>query len=65
MSELTKLSLSAARDLLAKGEASSKEITEAHVAAVEAARDLNAFIVETPEKAIEMAEASDAKRAKG
>ncbi len=65
MDELTGLDLSAARDLLAKGEVSSKELTEAHVAAVAAARPLNAFITETPDKAIEMAEASDARRAKG
>jgi aspartyl-tRNA(Asn)/glutamyl-tRNA(Gln) amidotransferase subunit A len=63
--ELTGLDLSAARDLLAKGEISSKELTEAHVAAVAAARPLNAFITETPERAIEMAEASDARRARG
>ena len=65
MDDLTGLDLSAARDLLAKGEVSSKELTEAHVAAVAAARPLNAFITETPEKAIEMAAASDARRAKG
>ncbi|MDH3917721.1 MAG: amidase family protein, partial [Rhodospirillales bacterium] len=65
MDELTGLDLSAARDLLAKGEVSSKELTEAHVAAVAAVRPLNAFITETPDKAIEMAEASDARRAKG
>jgi aspartyl-tRNA(Asn)/glutamyl-tRNA(Gln) amidotransferase subunit A len=63
--ELTGLDLSAARDLLTKGEVSSRELTEAHVAAVAAARPLNAFVTETPDKAIEMAEASDARRAKG
>jgi aspartyl-tRNA(Asn)/glutamyl-tRNA(Gln) amidotransferase subunit A len=65
MSDLTKLTLAEARDLLAKGEASSKELTEAHIAAVEAARPLNAFITETPEKALAMAEASDKRRAAG
>jgi aspartyl-tRNA(Asn)/glutamyl-tRNA(Gln) amidotransferase subunit A len=65
MSELTGITLSRARDLLAKGEVSSKELTQAHVQAVEAARSLNAFITETPDKALEMAEASDARRAKG
>jgi len=65
MSDLTNLTIAAARDLLAKGEASSKELTEAHIAAVEAARPLNAFITETPEKALEMAEASDKRRAAG
>jgi aspartyl-tRNA(Asn)/glutamyl-tRNA(Gln) amidotransferase subunit A len=65
MSELTNLTIAGARDLLAKGEISSKELTEAHIAAVEAARPLNAFITETPEKALEMAKASDTRRAAG
>ncbi len=59
------LTLAGARDLLAKGELSSKELTEAEIAAVEETRGLNAFVTETPEQAIEMAEASDARRAKG
>ena len=62
--ELTRLSLAAARDLLVKGEVSAKELTEAHIAAVAAARPLNALITETPEKAMEMAAASDARRAR-
>ena len=62
---LTGLGLAEARDLLAKGEVSSRELTEAHVAAVEAVRPLNAFITETPERAIEMAEASDTRRRDG
>ncbi|WP_420348655.1 Asp-tRNA(Asn)/Glu-tRNA(Gln) amidotransferase subunit GatA [Pelagibius sp.] len=65
MSDLTALTLAGARDLLGKGEVSAKELTEAHVAAVEAARPLNAFITETPEKALAMAEASDSRRAAG
>ncbi len=58
----TGLTIAAARDALAKGELSARELTEAHIAAVEAARPLNAFITETPEKALEMAAASDARR---
>jgi aspartyl-tRNA(Asn)/glutamyl-tRNA(Gln) amidotransferase subunit A len=65
MSELTRLTLTEARDLLAAGKASAVELTEAHVQAVESVRDLNAFIVETPERALAMARASDARRAKG
>ncbi len=65
MAELTDLTLAEARDLLAKGETSSKELTEAHIAAVEAARPLNAFITETPEKALAMAAASDKRRKAG
>jgi aspartyl-tRNA(Asn)/glutamyl-tRNA(Gln) amidotransferase subunit A len=64
-SDLTALSLTDARDRLAAGDVSAAELTAAHVAAVESARELNAFVVETPEKAREMAAASDARRAKG
>ena len=65
MSELTSLTLKAALDGLASKSFSSAELTKAHVEAVEAARSLNAFVVETPEKALEMAKASDARRARG
>src|ERR1700761_425864 len=65
MSPLTSLTLKAALDGLADKSFSSVEITQAHVEAVEAARALNAYVLETPEKAIEMAKASDARRASG
>ncbi len=65
MTVLTQLTISDAQDLLKRGEISSKELTEAHVAAVEAVRPLNAFITETPERAIEMADASDKRRSQG
>jgi aspartyl-tRNA(Asn)/glutamyl-tRNA(Gln) amidotransferase subunit A len=65
MSELTSLTLKAALDGLADKSFSSVEITQAHVEAVEAARALNAYVLETPEKALEMAKASDARRAAG
>ena len=65
MTTLTDLTLTEARDILAKGEASARELTAAHLSAVEAARPLNLFITETPERAIAMAEASDARRAVG
>ena len=65
MSGLTDLTLRAALDGLAAGTFSSEELTRAHVEAVEAARPLNAYILETPEKALEMARASDARRAAG
>jgi aspartyl-tRNA(Asn)/glutamyl-tRNA(Gln) amidotransferase subunit A len=64
MSELTSLTLKAALDGLAAKSFSSVELTQAHVGAVEAARALNAFVVETPEKALAMAQASDARRAR-
>ena len=65
MAALTDLTIAGARSLLDKGEVSARELTEAHITAVEAARPLNAFITETPEKALEMAEASDKRRAGG
>jgi aspartyl-tRNA(Asn)/glutamyl-tRNA(Gln) amidotransferase subunit A len=65
MSELTTLTLKAARDGLAAKSFSSAELTQAHVAAVEAARPLNAFVVETPDRALDMAKASDARLARG
>ena len=65
MTDLTKLTLAEARDGLAKGDYTSVELTEAHLKSMDAYRNLNAYITETPEKAIEMAKASDAKRAKG
>ena len=65
MSALTSLTLKAALDGLASKSFSSVELTQAHVDAVEAARALNAFVLETPEQAIDMARASDARRAAG
>jgi aspartyl-tRNA(Asn)/glutamyl-tRNA(Gln) amidotransferase subunit A len=65
MSELTTLTLKAALDGLASKAFSSAELTKAHIAAVEAARPLNAFVEETPEKALQMAQASDERRARG
>ena len=44
---------------------SARELAAAHIAAVEAARPLNAFITETPERALAMAAASDARLARG
>ena len=65
MSALTSLTLKAALDGLADKSFSSEELTKAHVEVVAAAKPLNAYVLETPEKAIEMAKASDARRAKG
>ncbi len=63
--ELTGLTIAAARDALAGGEVSARELAEAHIAAVEAARPLNAYVLETPERALADAAASDARRAGG
>ena len=65
MADLTDLTIAEARDALAGGKVSSRELTEAHVAAVEGARSLNAFITETPERALADADASDARRKDG
>src|SRR6267378_1915833 len=65
MSELTSLTLTQARDLLRQREFSAIELTKAHVAAIREARALNAFVLETPEQAHEMAARADAALAKG
>jgi len=65
MIELTSLSLVHARDALRKKEFSAMEVAEAHIAAMEKARGLNAFVLETPERARAMARASDDRLAKG
>ena len=57
--------IASAADALEKGDVSSVELTDAHIAAVEAGRSLNAFITETPEIARDRAAASDARRAAG
>ncbi len=65
MSELTGLTLKAALAGLAERRFSAEEITRAHLAAIEAARPLNAFVLETPDEALAMARASDARIAAG
>jgi aspartyl-tRNA(Asn)/glutamyl-tRNA(Gln) amidotransferase subunit A len=62
---LTALSLAEARAGLAAKDFSARELAEAYIAAIEAARPLNAYITETPEAALQMAAASDTRRAKG
>ena len=61
MSDLIKLTIADARDLMAKGELSSKELTQAHIEAVNGFDDLNAYIEKTAEQALAMADAADAK----
>jgi aspartyl-tRNA(Asn)/glutamyl-tRNA(Gln) amidotransferase subunit A len=65
MTDLTSLTLAEARAGLAKGQFSSVELADAHIAAMERARSLNAFVLETPDRARAMAKASDARIAKG
>src|SRR3974390_865655 len=65
MTDLTSMTLAEARDGLAKKSFTSLELTDAHLKAMEAARALNAFILETPEQARAMARKADSDIAKG
>ncbi|MGB8602884.1 MAG: Asp-tRNA(Asn)/Glu-tRNA(Gln) amidotransferase subunit GatA [Rhizomicrobium sp.] len=64
-SDLTELTLAGARDALKAKQISSRELTQAFLKRMEEARSLNAYVVETPDKALAMADASDARIAKG
>src|SRR6201999_1494632 len=65
MTDLTSLTLAEAKDGLAKKSFTSLELTNAHLKAMEAARVLNAFVLETPDQARAMAQQADADIAKG
>src|ERR1700741_627293 len=65
MTDLTSLTLAEARDGLANKSFTSLELTNAHLAAIEAARVLNAFVLETPDQARAMAREADGKIVKG
>jgi len=65
MTQLTELSMVEALAGLAKGSFSARELAETHIAAMERHRGLNAFVTETPEKALAMAGESDARRKRG
>ena len=66
MTDLTKLTLAGALIGLESKDFSSREITQSFIDAIATANpNINAYVVETPEKALGMADASDARRAKG
>ncbi|MEM7192983.1 MAG: amidase family protein, partial [Pseudomonadota bacterium] len=66
MTDLTELTIAKARKGLNAKSFSAKELAEAHIAAIDAAnKALNAYVLATPERALEMAAASDARIAKG
>ncbi|MXO58098.1 Asp-tRNA(Asn)/Glu-tRNA(Gln) amidotransferase subunit GatA [Altererythrobacter salegens] len=66
MTDLTQLGVKAIREGVAGGDFTAREVAEAFNANVAAAQDaLNAFIVATPEKALEAADKVDADRAAG
>jgi aspartyl-tRNA(Asn)/glutamyl-tRNA(Gln) amidotransferase subunit A len=62
---LTGLTMAEARDGLRAKEFSARELTEAHLSAMEAARGLNAYLTETPERALAGADAADKRIAAG
>ena len=65
MSALTDLTIAAARAGLDAREFSARELTEAHIQAAEAARELNALVAETFDQARERADAADKRLAAG
>ena len=65
MTDLLDLTLAGARDGLLAKEFSAADLTEAYLGAMEKTRGLNAYIVEVPEKARQMAAASDRRIADG
>lgn len=65
MAGLTGLTIAEARDGLRARRFSARELAEAHVLAVEKARPLNAMALETADRALDMADASDRRLADG
>src|SRR6202012_5996260 len=65
MTALTSMTLAEARQGLASKTFTSLELTDAHLKAMEDARLLNAFILETPEIARDMARDADGRIGKG
>jgi aspartyl-tRNA(Asn)/glutamyl-tRNA(Gln) amidotransferase subunit A len=66
MTDLTKFTIAEARAKLAAKEFSAAELTDAYLAAIDAANPrINAYVEVTHDKAREMAKASDARLAKG
>ena len=59
MTDLSKLTISSARDALRKGDVSSVELTNAYLGAIEGAGALNAFVHHTPDVAKAQAAAAD------
>src|SRR3954469_8056676 len=64
-SDPTRFTIADARDVLAAKQISATELAKAHVGAMTAATALNAFITETPDRALSAAETSDARIAAG
>jgi len=62
---LTALTIGQARDRLRRKDFTARELAEAYISAMAAARPLNAFLVETPERALAAAAQSDVRLQKG
>ena len=65
MTELAKLTIARARDLLRAGDVSAEDLTRSCLDAIESASALNAFCAATPEMAIDMAREADRRLATG
>lgn len=65
MTDLLDLTLADARDGLRAKDFTAVELTDAYLGAMEKTKALNAYITETPEKARDMAKASDVRLANG
>ena len=65
MSDLTNLTITKALKGLENKDFSSVELTQAHIDAMAKYKDLNCYIVETPDIALKQAEESDKRRADG
>ncbi len=66
MTDLTKLTLTEAREGLLQGQFSATDLTRAFLAAIETGNaSLNAYVLPTPERALAQAQASDARLVKG
>jgi len=65
LTDLTFLTLAEARDELKARAVSSVELTRAHLEAMERAKALNVYVVMAPERALQMAEASDERLIRG
>lgn len=65
MTDLTNLTIAEALKALENKDFTSVELTQAHIDAMAEHKDLNAYITETPEQALEQAKASDERRNAG
>ncbi|QPQ55540.1 Asp-tRNA(Asn)/Glu-tRNA(Gln) amidotransferase subunit GatA [Allosphingosinicella flava] len=65
MAHLNDLGIAAIRDGFRRGDFSAREVADSFISAVEKARTLNAFTVETPDHAIAAAEQADRDRSQG